>query len=127
MFVQEEERKGADGRKILRVCRWSYSAVRGEALAFACDAALLDLVEERFVAHAELLGSTPAIPLHLPQRVLDDRALRFQRDRPFGLSRILGPIVAAIGRVCVERGLDRFVRAVVGGDRRAAADAATDT
>ena len=43
------------------------------------DARLLDLVEQRLVADAEDLRGLPAVPVHLPERVLDCGAFRFHR------------------------------------------------
>src|SRR5262245_28141922 len=47
----------------------------------ARDAALFDLVEQRLVADAENLRGLAAVPVHLPERLLDGGALRFHRRR----------------------------------------------
>src|SRR5216110_2257677 len=62
-----------NGRRMLRVGRALPSSL------VPADAALLDLVEQCLVAHAELLGGSPPVPMHVAERLFDDRALRFQR------------------------------------------------
>jgi hypothetical protein len=53
-------------------CAWS------ERLLPA-DPGFLDLIEQGLIAHTELLGGAAAIPVNLPQRVLDDRPLGLHR------------------------------------------------
>ena len=48
-------------------------------LYFRIDPAFLDLVQQRLVADTELSGGAAAVPLHLLQRVFDDRALGLER------------------------------------------------
>src|SRR5690242_11780886 len=69
------------GKKGKRLQRVRTPKARGSELLtlFPRDATLLDLVEQGLVADAELLGRPAAIPVHLPQRVLDDAALGLER------------------------------------------------
>src|SRR5438128_1741510 len=59
----------------------SFEAAKRTPLSFSADAAFFDLVQERLVADAELLGGATSVPVQLQQRLLDDRALRFDRGR----------------------------------------------
>src|SRR5262245_12432801 len=80
------------GRKLLRWSVWRANTVlplltrsmRAQVVArllLAADATLRDLVEERLVADAELLGRAASIPMHLTEGIFDDRPFGFERGR----------------------------------------------
>src|SRR5687768_3963296 len=70
-------RDGTGGRR-RQGSRSGSASLRGSSSA---DPALLDLVQQGLVAHAENLRGLAAIPVHLPERLLDRRALGFHRRR----------------------------------------------
>src|SRR4051812_12277277 len=122
----ERRYRHPDGSDVLIVGRWTGTRPNG-ATSNARDAALLDLVEERFVADAENLRRLAAGSVGPPQRLLDRGALRFHRRRlcdrgersAGGLRALLSaarPVFVC--RLVGGRGLRRHWRRIIQGRHR---------
>ena len=73
----------------------------GREASVAADSTLLDLVQQRLVAHTQELSSLAAVPVHLPQRIRDHDA--FSRERSLAGDLRQATSISARGRRDIAR------------------------